>query len=170
VSSLQKPAKKAIRVEADPASDCGKLVDVAVGIVLQPDPRQDAPDLGINRPFLVTRRRESTVYGGWWEFPGGKIEPCETPSAAVVRELYEEVGIDARVLARLPLRTHAYEHATVRLHPLVCLPTPGSPEPRAVEVAEWRWLTLDGLDRDTFLPANGPLLDDLRGHLSTQRD
>ncbi len=145
-------------------------MDVAVGIVLRPDPLQGSPILGINRPFLVTRRRKSTVYGGWWEFPGGKIEAGETPASAVVRELYEEVAIDARVLTKLPLRTHTYAHATVRLHPLICLPTPETPEPRAVEVAEWRWITLDGLDRDTFLPANGPLLDDLRGHLGAKAD
>ena len=167
MSSLQKPKKQALKVEAGSPDPCGKLVDVAVGIVLRPKDGCDGDAVGINRQFLVTRRRNSTVYGGWWEFPGGKIEPGESPPQAVVRELYEEVAIDARAIAELPLRTHTYEHATVRLHPLLCELTPGSAAPRPVEVAECRWTSLAELARDTFLPANGPLLDDLQRHLAS---
>jgi len=166
VSSLQKPKNKALKVDCDSPSPCGKLVDVAVGIVLCREDKGGGGSVGINRQFLVTRRRESTVYGGWWEFPGGKIEAGETPPEAVVRELYEEVAINARVITQLPLRTHTYEHAAVRLHPLVCELAPDSGAPRPVEVSQCRWRSLASLDRDTFLPANGPLLDDLQRHLA----
>lgn len=143
-------------------------MEVAVGIVLGTHRPGEQLKLGTTHRFLITRRRSDTVYGGWWEFPGGKIEPGETPDQAVVRELYEEVAADARVIARLPLRTHTYEHATVRLHPLVCQLAPHSPEPRPVEVDECRWTSLAELDRDTFLPANGPLLDSLRDYLASR--
>lgn len=140
-------------------------MEVGVGIVLEPPLRDRHPGLGTTQRFLITRRRSDTVYGGWWEFPGGKIEPGETPEQAVVRELYEEVAANARVLARLPEQVHTYEHATVRLHPLVCELAPGSAPPRPVEVDECRWTSLADLNRSTFLPANAPLLESLCSYL-----
>jgi len=143
---------------------CGQLVDVALGILLE----QGRPGVGKSRRVLVTQRRREAVYGGWWEFPGGKIEPGETPEAAVVRELYEEVGVNARPIARLTCRTHVYEHAAVRLHPLICTLARASRDPRAIEVAGCRWTDPADLDRDSFLPANGPVLDELERWLSAE--
>ncbi len=142
-------------------------MDVAVGVVLEPAPRHPTQNLGINRRFLITRRRSETVYAGWWEFPGGKIEPGESPEGAVVRELYEEVALPARVIHLLPQTTHTYDHARVRLHPLVCEPEPNAPAPQPVEVADLRWTTLADLDRAAFLPANAPLLDTLARYLAS---
>jgi len=149
-----------------PGEPCGKHVDVGVGIVVRPAPDRGPAGLGTNTPFLITRRRSETVYGGWWEFPGGKVEAGETPAQSVVRELYEETGVRARPLAALRVHRHVYEHARVALHPFVCELEPGSPEPRALEVAALEWITLAGLDRAAFLPANGPVLDALAEHLS----
>jgi 8-oxo-dGTP diphosphatase len=143
---------------------CGQLVDVALGILLEPN----LPKLGISRRVLITQRRREAVYGGWWEFPGGKIEPGETPEQAVVRELYEEIGVDATPIHRLTCRTHVYEHAAVRLHPLVCVLASGSSRPRAIEVAGCRWLSVDELDRDSFLPANAPVLTELAAYLTSE--
>jgi len=141
-------------------------VDVGVGIVLGAGRAHGDQELGTTAPFLITRRRSETVYGGWWEFPGGKVEAGETPAESVVRELYEEIGVRARPVSALPVHRHTYEHARVTLHPYVCELEAGSPEPRAVEVAEVAWRTLGELDRETFLPANGPVLESLAAHLS----
>jgi mutator protein MutT len=132
-------------------------VDVAIGILLDAEP----PAVGITPRVLITQRREQTVYGGWWEFPGGKIEPGETPRRAVVRELYEEIGARATPVAELTCHTHTYDHATVRLHPLVCALAEGSPAPRAIEVERLEWIHPESLDRSRFLPANGPILESL---------
>ena len=137
---------------------CGQPVDVAVGILLEKGTAGSPSGMGINRRFLITRRPAKTVYGGWWEFPGGKVNPGESPREAVVRELYEEIGVDARVVSDLTCHTHVYEHATVRLHAMVCEPEAGSPEPRPVEVQALAWTSIGGLDPSTFLPANGPLV------------
>jgi 8-oxo-dGTP diphosphatase len=83
------------------------VVQVAVGILVQP-----------NGSFLLTTRPEGKVYAGYWEFPGGKIEVGETVSQALIRELHEELGVQAQPEAI----THWYEqlvdypHARVHLH------------------------------------------------------
>jgi 8-oxo-dGTP diphosphatase len=58
------------------------VVDVAVGILISADGR-----------FLLTSRPAGKVYAGFWEFPGGKLESCETVEQALARELAEELGI-----------------------------------------------------------------------------
>ncbi len=66
--------------------------------------------------WLVQRRPSRGLLGGLWEFPGGTIEPGETPAEAARRELREEVGIDARELTPWTTVRHGYSHFTVELH------------------------------------------------------
>jgi A/G-specific adenine glycosylase len=66
--------------------------------------------------WFVQRRAPSGLLGGLWEFPGGKIEPGETPRAAAARELREETGVRAAGLLRVGIVRHAYSHFTVELH------------------------------------------------------
>jgi 8-oxo-dGTP diphosphatase len=61
-------------------------VEVAVAVILRPDDQ-----------FLLAQRPAGKVYAGFWEFPGGKVEPGETPESALIRELREELGIDAEL-------------------------------------------------------------------------
>lgn len=82
-----------------------KWVEVAIGIFVREDGR-----------VLLGSRPEGKPYAGYWEFPGGKIEPGETAHACLVREAEEELGL--RVTASVPwfVKEHRYEHASVRLH------------------------------------------------------
>lgn len=104
--------------------------------------------------ILITKRLANTYYPGFWELPGGKLEPGESPAHAAVREAGEELGIRIRVAAVLDPIEHTYPHATVRLYPCVAALEAGSPEPRNIHVAEHEWRRLDDLPWDSFLPAN----------------
>jgi 8-oxo-dGTP diphosphatase len=104
--------------------------------------------------ILITKRLSHTPYGGYWEFPGGKMEPGESAGEAAERECLEELGVRVRVEAELPALEHRYEHAAVRLHACVgALVDP--PEAIAhVGVSAHRWVRLGALPWMEFLPAN----------------
>ncbi|HOM22061.1 MAG TPA: NUDIX domain-containing protein, partial [Ottowia sp.] len=82
------------------------VVDVAVGVLIRPDGR-----------FLLTSRPPGKVYAGYWEFPGGKLEPGESVQAALARELHEELGltVDPADVRRWREQLVDYPHALVRL-------------------------------------------------------
>ena len=83
-------------------------VDVAVGVLIDgrgPDAR-----------FLLTSRPAGKAYAGYWEFPGGKVEPGETVEAALARELHEELGITIGAAQPWQVEVFDYPHALVRLH------------------------------------------------------
>lgn len=107
-----------------------------------------------NPSILMTKRLPNTVYPGYWELPGGKIEADEAPEAAVIREVREETGAEFLPIARLDPIVHAYEHAVVRLHAVIGTLAAGSPEPRPIQVAEVVWRKVDALPWELFLPAN----------------
>ena len=90
---------------------------------------------------MITRRRQDAVLGGFWEFPGGKIEPGESPQAAAVREIREETTLEVRITAALPVLHHVYDYADVELHPFVCEVVAG--EARAVEAPVTKAPALD---------------------------
>ena len=83
-----------------------KIVEVAAAVMLRADGRE----------FLLAQRPEGKVYAGYWEFPGGKVEPGETVRAALIRELQEELGITVTACSPWLTRTFSYPHATVRLN------------------------------------------------------
>ena len=94
--------------------------------------------------ILMQRRPESVMLGGLWEFPGGKVEPGETPAEACARELHEELGITAEVGAAVATVDHTYSHLRVRIHAFRCRIASG--EPRTVTGEPMRWLAPDELD------------------------
>lgn len=106
--------------------------------------------------FLLARRPEGKVYAGYWEFPGGKVEPGEQLEQALGRELHEELGI--KVVSAVPwiTRVFAYPHATVRLHFYRVFDWHG--EPHAKESQGIRWQRLDAPMATPMLPANAPVL------------
>lgn len=122
-----------------------KFTEVAAAVIEKPD-----------GTFLLAQRPRGKVYPGFWEFPGGKIEPGEDAHAALVRELEEELGI--RVTRATPwiTRVHAYTHATVRLHFFRVTGWEG--EPRPLEDQGIAWQRPGATDVAPMLPANAPLL------------
>lgn len=117
---------------------------------------------------LLSRRKEGTHLEGRWEFPGGKTEPGEDPRAALARELEEELGIRAVVGDIAEVTFHRYDDAekAVLLLFYFAQRAPGSPEPRAIDVAEVRWAEKDELDPDEFPPADIAILAKVRKILS----
>ena len=85
--------------------DARKVVEVAVGVLIQPDGR-----------FLLTSRPPGKVYEGYWEFPGGKLEPGESVEQALRRELQEEIGLAIGAVHPWKVEMVDYPHALVRLN------------------------------------------------------
>jgi len=120
-------------------------VEVAAGVMLTHE-----------SAFLLTRRPEGKPYAGYWEFPGGKVEPGEPPEAALARELHEELGIEVTRMHPWIVREHTYEHAHVRLRFFRVLEWNGRPQPREAQALSWQ--RLDEINVAPVLPANGPVL------------
>lgn len=104
-----------------------KIIDVAAGLILRAD-----------GSLLLGQRPQGKPWSGWWELPGGKLEPGETVLQALTRELEEELGI--RVTEAWPWVTyvHVYPHTTVRL--AFCQVTGWEGEPRGLENQQLRWV------------------------------
>ncbi|MDX2115016.1 MAG: (deoxy)nucleoside triphosphate pyrophosphohydrolase [Planctomycetota bacterium] len=148
-------------------------IDVGIGIVLRETPPTDPfPRSQTSRTIelLITRRPGTTVFGGYWELPGGKAESGETPDDCVRRELSEEVGVSVDLLGSLPEVVYTYPHGTVRLHPRLCRLTPGSPPPANLHVADHRWCPIDRLEDFAFPPANESIIAALRQRLAAGLD
>jgi len=90
--------------------------------------------------LLIARRPAHELLGGMWEFPGGTLEAGETPAAAAVREITEELGAAILVGEPVGVYQHAYTHFKVTLHAFRCRLAAGSPEPQALEASELRWV------------------------------
>jgi 8-oxo-dGTP diphosphatase len=88
---------------------------------------------------LITQRPEGKTLGGLWEFPGGKVEPGETPEQAVIRELREEIGVETReaCLAPLTFASHSYADFHLLMPLFVCRRFEGIPTPREVQAVKW---------------------------------
>ena len=114
---------------------------------------------------LLARRPEGKKMAGLWEFPGGKMDPGETPEAALIRELKEELGIDvtAACLAPFAFASHAYERFHLLMPLFLCRRWRGIPRPR--EGQTLNWVRPDRLGTYPMPPADRPLIPLLRDFL-----
>jgi 8-oxo-dGTP diphosphatase len=132
-----------------------KIVEVAAAVLQKPD-----------GTFLLAQRPPDKIWAGYWEFPGGKIEPGETPYHALVRELREELGITVTTAYPWLTRVYAYPHATVRLNFFRVTEWSGELHPHEGQQFAWQSspsLTLPRGEREQVLvapvlPANAPIL------------
>ena len=133
-----------------------KIVEVAAAVLQKPD-----------GSFLLAQRPPDKIWAGYWEFPGGKIEPGETPYHALVRELREELGITVTTAYPWVTRVFTYPHATVRLNFFRVTTWSGELHPHEGQEFAWqspaalRYLRANGGASATvspMLPANAPIL------------
>jgi 8-oxo-dGTP diphosphatase len=114
---------------------------------------------------LLAQRPEGKSMAGLWEFPGGKVEPGETPEAALIRELREELGIEtqASCLAPLAFASHGYEDFHLLMPLFACRKWEGIP--RAHEGQAFAWVRKEKLREYPMPPADLPLIPILRDWL-----
>lgn len=106
--------------------------------------------------ILLAQRPAGKAYEGYWEFPGGKVEPGESAAVAMCRELHEELGIEVAKACPWLTRDFDYEHAHVRLRFFRIYEWRGEPHGR--EGQRFAWQDAAAPDVAPILPANGPIL------------
>ncbi len=127
------------------------LVLVAAVALVDPDGR-----------ILIAQRPAGKSMAGLWEFPGGKVDPGETPEQALVRELHEELGIETATscLAPIAFASHGYEKFHLLMPVFACRKWNGVPQPR--EGQALKWVAPVELSKYPMPPADLPLVGLLR--------
>lgn len=128
---------------------------IAVGVVFKRD------------RVLITRRKPSGLLGGLWEFPGGKIQRGESPEAACIREIKEEVNLVIKVDSHLSQVRHAYTHFKIVMDVFCCSYVSGRVTLNGP--VDHRWITIAKLDSFPFPKANHKFFDELRKYGSRQK-
>lgn len=109
---------------------------------------------------LVAERPIGKPYSGYWEFPGGKIEPNETGLNALKRELHEELGIDIIEADFWFEHEHAYPDKTVHLEMWRVIEFDG--EPHSKENQQLRWVNFSEINQLRLLEGNWPILNKIQ--------
>ncbi len=122
-----------------------KVVEVSAAVLQKPD-----------GSFLLAQRPADKIWAGYWEFPGGKVEPGETARHALVRELREELGISVQTAYPWITRVFTYPHATVRLN--FFRVTAWTSELHPHEGQQFAWQHFPTVTVAPMLPANAPVL------------
>lgn len=130
---------------------------------MTPPPKAPAPRLLVvaglltrGGQLLIARRPDDDPLGAVWEFPGGKLEPGETPAAALARELAEELGIAAEIGAEVERIDYDYSHLSLTL--IVHRVTRFAGEPRGLAGQAIAWVEPAALADYSFPAADARLL------------
>jgi 8-oxo-dGTP diphosphatase len=118
-----------------------------------------------DRRVLIAQRPAGKHMAGWWEFPGGKVADGESDADALVRELREELGIEARAHRHVTTMSHEYPD---RIVALVLWHASSSDTPRGLDGQQLRWVDCQSLGDVGLLPADLPLIPALQALSSAQ--
>lgn len=132
------------------------MMDVVCGVIGDADGR-----------FLACQRPEGKHLGGLWEFPGGKVDPGETPEAALARELMEELAVEVRVGEALTPVVWDYVGKRIRLMPFFCTIVSG--ELQALEHASLRWCAPEDFPSLEWAEADIPILGEISSILMNKK-
>jgi 8-oxo-dGTP diphosphatase len=108
---------------------------------------------------LITQRPAGKYLAGYWEFPGGKLDPNESAEQALARELREELGIELRRCHRLLELRHHYADRAVHREVFVVDESHG--EPSGLEGQALKWVRVPALEQENLLPADRPIIEAL---------
>lgn len=111
---------------------------------------------------LATQRSEKMDLPGLWEFPGGKVEPEESPVACLIREIWEELSIGIQIGRPLTPVLHAYPAKSIQLIPFLATWESGTLQ--LTEHAQYQWLAQQDLLTLDWAPADLPIVEELREH------
>ncbi len=127
-----------------------------------PATRRIAAAIVLRGGRVLVQTRPSGAWAGWWEFPGGGIEPGEDAAAAAVRECREELALEVRAVAPFHVVEWAYPTTRVHVSFILC---ESDGEPRATAGQQVLWAGPRELQTLRFLPANAEVLERLRSRL-----
>jgi len=119
-----------------------------------------------DRRVLIAQRPEGKHMAGWWEFPGGKVANGESDADALVRELWEELGVEARAHREITTMSHEYPDRIVEL--VLWHASIASGEPRGLDGQQLQWVDCQFLGNVGLLPADLPLIPALLAVSSAQ--
>ena len=113
-----------------------------------------------NKILIAQRKAKDSLFGGLWEFPGGKIEDGETPKECMARELKEELEIEVEVGTLITSNKHRYPNGIFEL--LVYKVEHISGNFILNDHDEVKWITIDEISKFDFPPANTPIINYLK--------
>lgn len=127
-----------------------KQVTVSGAIILRTNPTT-------HKNEIFATQRGYGDWEGWWEIPGGKLEPNETPEQCIVREIREELATEVRAERILGVVDYDYPTFHLTMHCILCTIVSG--ELKLLEHESARWLTKETLHSVDWLPADQLILD-----------
>lgn len=158
------------------SSDCVAANSAQTDVIPYKSPAKKVPhhQIGIgiiireNQEVLIAHRKEDTMLGGLWEFPGGKQEDDENIQDTVHRELREELGVEVKIIEPFMRLKHAYSHFKITLHAFICQITDGTPSPKTSQ--KIKWVPIDTLGEYPFPKANRDLTNKLMSKEFLQKE
>lgn len=116
-----------------------------------------------NEKILVCQRRKWDTFGLLWEFPGGKLEPSETPAEGLTRELREELGVEARIGPEIYRTRHRYKETNEPLELFFFLAEANPSQMKNLAFEKMAWCAPADLSKLEFLPADREIVTRLAG-------
>jgi A/G-specific adenine glycosylase len=152
VSSFCQAYKRGVQERFPPKRKSRKIEEISTVLGILVD----------NGKIYIQKRPLEGLWGGLWEFPGGKIEPGEAAEEALYREIREELGVEIIIIGREKSIRHAYTRFRVILYPYLCQLKRNAP--LIPQVAELRWVLLEELSRFAFPAANRKIIQILKNN------